>query len=89
MEPTHPNGAEIYDFFSTEPAEHLSIEERKRIALHVLVCEECAKLGKIIEEHEEEWEAILDRPQTPEEKASVEESLRWFRNHVRIKQQES
>lgn len=80
---THPSGGELYDFFSAEPAHRLSAEDYKRISLHTMSCEECIELGKIIKENEKEWDAILDRPKTPEEEASVEESLAWFRNHLR------
>lgn len=80
LDMTHPSGSELHDFFSDEPVKQLSTEECKKIALHVLLCKECAKLGKVIEGNEERWNALVDAPETPDSKAALEESLSWFRN---------
>ena len=74
----HPGGEDLYRCFSPHGTEQLTGEHLTRIKLHVVSCNECAEIKKIIEGEDEAIAALLALPETPEDIADAERSIAKF-----------
>lgn len=78
----HPSGDDLYNYFSVNPSDKLSREDRERIALHIAMCNECAGLGKDIEEDDRFLSDLVSTPPTTEDQAAMQRSLERFRHNA-------
>lgn len=83
---TCPSTGDLYDFFSKYPIEDLDPDIKAGIGIHVSMCQDCADIGKDIQQFSDVYDDIVDslerKPMTDEEKAAVERAITRLKKRI-------
>lgn len=77
--PEHPIGSDLHNYFSKFRDDFLTTDQRESIGLHLACCSECATIGKVIQESDEQLDQMMRSRPTSEDEENATRSIEAFR----------
>src|ERR1044072_545756 len=81
--PGHPDGSVLHYYFSKFRDDFLTTDQRESIGLHLAGCTECATIGKVIQESDEQLDQLISSPPTSEDIQNAMKSIEAFHATLR------